>query len=156
MWIKTVEEKVMPNFFECAKWTKNLEGMSIWWNFGMHSSLFRKWRTFEQKKFDFSKQKFFGKWSQVYKEPVWPDWAIYWTLGNFLKPLATINLPKSPTFLSSFCEGVKIYHFSSEIIFGNFYRHLSIFSGYNVRNTTRENWPKISFSNIFDFISCKG
>ena len=22
--------------------------------------------------------------------PVWPDWAIYWTLGNFLKPLATI------------------------------------------------------------------
>ena len=30
--------------------------------------------------------------------PVWPDWAIYWTLGNFLKPLATINLPKFPTF----------------------------------------------------------
>ena len=30
--------------------------------------------------------------------PVWPDWAIYWTFGNFLKPLATINLPKSPTF----------------------------------------------------------
>ena len=29
---------------------------------------------------------------------VWPDWAIYWTLGNFSKPLATINLPKSPTF----------------------------------------------------------
>ena len=23
--------------------------------------------------------------------PVWPGWAIYWTLGNFLKPLATIN-----------------------------------------------------------------
>ena len=23
---------------------------------------------------------------------------IYWTLGNFLKPLAKINLPKSPTF----------------------------------------------------------
>ena len=30
--------------------------------------------------------------------PVWPDWAIYWTLGIFLKPLATINLAKSPTF----------------------------------------------------------
>ena len=29
---------------------------------------------------------------------VWPDWAIFWTLGKFLKPLATINLPKSPTF----------------------------------------------------------
>ena len=33
---------------------------------------------------------------------VWPDWVIYWTLGNFLKPLATINLSKSPTFLGNF------------------------------------------------------
>ena len=59
-----------------------------------------------------------------------PDWAIYWTLGNFLKYLATINLPKSLTFLGNFCKSVKIYHFSSEIvfgqllqIFGNFYGH---------------------------------
>ena len=44
-------------------------------------------------------------------EAVWPDWAIYWTFGNFLKRLATINLPISPTFLSNFCKGVKIYHF---------------------------------------------
>ena len=43
---------------------------------------------------------------------------VYWTLGNFLKPLVSINLPKSPTFLGIFCKGVKIYHFSSEIIFG--------------------------------------
>ena len=50
---------------------------------------------------------------------VWPDWAIYWTLDNFLKPLATINLrPNHPTFLGNFCKGVKIYHFISEIIFG--------------------------------------
>ena len=48
---------------------------------------------------------------------VWPDWAIYYTLGNFLKPLATANLPKSP-LLGNFSKGVKIYHFSSEIIFG--------------------------------------
>ena len=40
------------------------------------------------------------------------------TLGNFLQPLALINLPKSPTFRGYFCKGVKIYHFSSEIIFG--------------------------------------
>ena len=38
-------------------------------------------------------------------------------LGNFLKPLATINLPKSPTFLGTICKGVKIYHFSIEIIY---------------------------------------
>ena len=49
--------------------------------------------------------------------PVWPDLAIYTTLGKFLKPLATIKLPKSPTFLGNFCKGVKIYYFSSEIIF---------------------------------------
>ena len=36
----------------------------------------------------------------------------------FKAPLAAINLPKSPTFLGNFCKGVKIYHFSSEIIFG--------------------------------------
>ena len=41
--------------------------------------------------------------------PVWSDWVIYWNLGNFLKPLATINLPKSPTILGNFF---------SEIIFG--------------------------------------
>ena len=38
--------------------------------------------------------------------------------GNFLKPLATTNLPKSLTFLGNFCKGVKSYHFCSEIIFG--------------------------------------
>ena len=44
---------------------------------------------------------------------MWPNWAIFCSLGSFLKPLATINLLKLPTFL-----GVKFYHFSSEIIFG--------------------------------------
>ena len=37
---------------------------------------------------------------------------------NFLKPFATLNLSKSPTFLGNFCKGVKIYHFSCKIIFG--------------------------------------
>ena len=50
-----------------------------------------------------------------------PESAIYWTFGNFLKPLATINLPKSPTFLGNFCKCVKIYHFSSEINFGQLF-----------------------------------
>ena len=57
---------------------------------------------------------------------------IYQTLGHFLKPLATVNLPKSPTFLGNFYKGVKIFNFSSEIILGNFYRHLAIFSGHTV------------------------
>ena len=50
--------------------------------------------------------------------------------GQVFKPFATINLPKSPTFLGNFCKDVKIYNFSSEIIFGHFYRHLAIFSGH--------------------------
>ena len=46
----------------------------------------------------------------------WPDWTIFCTFGNFLKPLATISLPKSPTFLGNFCKGVKIYHFWATFI----------------------------------------
>ena len=64
------------------------------------------------------------RWAQL---TVWPDLAIYWTLDNFLKSLATIDLPKSPTFLGNFCKVVKIYQLFSEIILGNFYRHLTIF-----------------------------
>ena len=51
-------------------------------------------------------------------------------LRNFLKPVATIILPKSPTLLGNFCKGVKIFHFSSEIIFGQLYRHLATFTGH--------------------------
>ena len=39
-------------------------------------------------------------------------------LDHFLKPLAPINFPKSPTFLGNSFKGITIYHFSSEIIFG--------------------------------------
>ena len=38
--------------------------------------------------------------------------------ATFQRLCATINLPKSPTFLSNFCNGVKIFNYSSEIIFG--------------------------------------
>ena len=42
-------------------------------------------------------------------------------LGNllhFLEPVATIILPKLPTFSGKFCKSVKIFHFSRDIIFG--------------------------------------
>ena len=42
----------------------------------------------------------------------------FWTLGNFLKPLETINLSKSLTFLGIFSKCVNVIHFSCEIIFG--------------------------------------
>ena len=61
----------------------------------------------------FSKVNYFVFWiSKLWA--VWPDWTIYWTLGSFLEP----NLPIPPTFWGNFCKGVKIFKFSSEIIFG--------------------------------------
>ena len=53
--------------------------------------------------------------------PVRPDWAINCTLGNFSKPLATIDLLKSPTFLGNFII------FLVKSFLDNFYRHITIF-----------------------------
>ena len=42
-------------------------------------------------------------------------------IGRFIglwATLATNYLPKSPSFLGNSCKGVKIYNFSSDIIFG--------------------------------------
>ena len=38
--------------------------------------------------------------------------------GQLFNARATISLPKYHTFFGNFCKGVKNYHFSSEIIFG--------------------------------------
>ena len=57
---------------------------------------------------------------------MWPDWAIYWTLGFFSKPLATINLPQSPT-IDNFCKGVQNLILQVKLLLGTFYRHLAIF-----------------------------
>ena len=43
--------------------------------------------------------------------------------GQLLKPLATINLAKSPVFLGNFVKGVKIFNFSCEIIWQLFTGH---------------------------------
>ena len=73
-----------------------------------------------------------------------PDWAIYWTLGKFLKPLATMNLPTSPTFLGIFCKGVKIFIFSSEINFGQLLETFGDFSGHTVNGC----WASIQNAKI--------
>ena len=86
----------------------------------------------------------YNRGPQVYfghPQLVWPDWAIFLTLGNFLKLLATINLAKSPTFLGNLCKGVKIIHFSNKIIFG---KHLKTFGDFF--------WspcPQFKFDNYF-------
>ena len=58
---------------------------------------------------------------------MWPYWAIYCTLGKFLKPLATINLPKSPKFLAIFVQVWKSIIFLVKSILVNVYGHLAIF-----------------------------
>ena len=64
------------------------------------------------------------RWAQL---TVWPDLAIYWTLDNFLKSLATIDLPKSPTFLGFLVKVSKSIIFLVKSFLGNFDRHLAIF-----------------------------
>ena len=56
---------------------------------------------------------------------VWPDWAIFCTLGNHSKLVATIILSKSPTLLGNFCKGLVKFLVNSYL--GNFYRHWAIF-----------------------------
>ena len=53
----------------------------------------------------------------------------FFPLGDFLKPLATIIFPKSPTFLGNVCKGVKII-FLLKSFLGNFYKRCAIFSGH--------------------------
>ena len=72
---------------------------------------------------------------------VWPYWAIYWTLGNFLKPMATISLPKSPTFLGNFWKVWQFIIFLVKSFLANFYTHLAIFSGHT------DNGPKVDVIN---------
>ena len=48
-------------------------------------------------------------------------------LLDFLKPLATTNLSKSPTFLSNSVKVLKSVIFLVKSFLRNFYRHLAIF-----------------------------
>ena len=67
---------------------------------------------------------------------MWPDWAIYCTLGDFTKPVATNILPKLPTLLGNLCNGVKIVYFSIEIIFWQLF-------------TAHADWLEIIFAYLF-------
>ena len=77
-------------------------------------------------------------------------WAIYWTLGNFSTPLATINLPKSIF--------VKIYHFSSDIICGQLLKTFGDFLRVTLRPTAngwicerRKIWRGVGIQSIHGF-----
>ena len=83
-----------------------------------------KWSVLPTKKD--KKGVFIFRWN-CHRRAVWPDWAIYCTLDNFSKPVATIILPNLSTFLGNSCKSVKIFHSSSEIRFG---QYLSTFGNF--------------------------
>ena len=86
---------------------------------------------------------------------VWPDWAIFCTFGYFLKPLAKINLPKSPTFLANFLKVPYSIIFLVKSYLGNFCRHLAIFiwsPGFKYSFKITVNYPPSS-SRSFNWIS---
>ena len=72
-------------------------------------------------------------------QPVLPDLAIYWTSGNFSKPLATFQspwqqlfCPKCQHILGNFCKFVRIYHFTSKIVLCNFIDIWRFLTGHTV------------------------
>ena len=76
------------------------------------------------------------------------------TLGNFLKPLATIDLPKSPTFLGNFCKVVKIIHFSSETIFGQLLQTFGDFIWSHCFRSISEEGINLNETKVKGKISC--
>ena len=75
-----------------------------------------------------------------YSSPLWPDWAINCTLGNFFEPVATIFLSKMSTFFRNVCKGVEKFNFSREIFLGNFYRHLATFYWSHCSSPSTQDW----------------
>ena len=73
-------------------------------------------------------------WKKLCWRPVWPDWAIYWTLGNFLQRLATNNLPKSPTFLGIFVKLSKSIIFLVKYFWATFIDIWRFFSGHTAED----------------------
>ena len=63
----------------------------------------------------------------IHSLPVWPDWAIFCTLDNHSKQVATNILLKLPTLLGNFSKCAKSFIFLVKSFLGNFYRHLAIF-----------------------------
>ena len=68
---------------------------------------------------------------------VWPDWAIYCTLGNFSKPWQDIFFPNCPHFQSIFVKVSKSFIILVKSFLGNFYWHLAIFTGHTVHHIKR-------------------
>ena len=61
---------------------------------------------------------------------VWPDWAIYCTLGNFSKAVAAIILTKLPMFYAIFVEVSKSFIFLWNHFWATFIDIWQLFTGH--------------------------
>ena len=83
-----------------------------------------------------------GGSSSVDLYAVWPDWAIFYTLGNFSKPVATIILPKLPTLLGNFVKVSIYFIFLVKSFLATFKDFWWLFTGHAVSMTgLRVSWP---------------
>ena len=57
--------------------------------------------------------------NMVHTLPVWPDWAIYRCLSNFLKHVTTIFSSNCPLLYQFLRHTIKIFHFSSPTCTGD-------------------------------------
>ena len=67
----------------------------------------------------------------------------------------TINLPNYPTFLGNFCKGVKIFNFSSEIIFGHIWKFFEWFLKlkFIVQDLVRSTKSNMIWPDLHDLVS---
>ena len=63
--------------------------------------------------------------------PVWPDWALFWTLGNFWSLWQQLICPNLPHSYGIFVRVSKSFIVLVKSFMANFYRHLAFFSGHN-------------------------
>ena len=86
--------------------------------------------------YGFGQKPRFNSSNEVGKQAVWPDWVIYCILGNFSKPVATISLPKLPTFIGNFFKLSKSIILLVKSFWATFIVSLAIFSWSHCLNKT--------------------
>ena len=69
--------------------------------------------------------------------------------GQLFKACGNNYFAQITHILGNFCKVVKIFHFSIEIILGNFYRNLATFTGHTVLQRPRRR--RVQISSIFVF-----
>ena len=89
--------------------------------------------------------------------PVWPDWAIYCTLGQIFKAGGKNYFAQIAHIFDNFCKVVKIFNLSSAIIFGQLLQTFGDFLLVTLTNTNAVKlegskllWTTVCWTKAFD------